>query len=318
MKLTPGGAAPRSSSASAPPSHISTRVACVDYWAGAGSRTARLGRAPPARAPPGPEPLSGSSTTTRHPPGCPARRRAWGAGTPRSAMSCGLASTVDSYCDAPTPRQGARCAAETRLPDAAPRHPTPLSLLAHGDAAKDLEILMLRHQLAVLRRQLPRPGLSPPIQPCSPRSASAAPRPLVLLPRQAPDAAALASAAGGRRLDLPASPTRTTLARHRCGAADCPPGQGEPLVGRPSHPGRAAPAWCAGLSHRDRYHAAAPQAGPRAAAERRHLAGVACQQDAGIVACDLLHRRYRLAAPTVGTVLHRIAHPTDPPGRGDR
>ena len=51
MNFTPGSAASRSSSASAPPSHISTRVACVDYWAGAGSRTARLGRAPPARRP---------------------------------------------------------------------------------------------------------------------------------------------------------------------------------------------------------------------------------------------------------------------------
>jgi putative transposase len=36
-----------------------------------------------------------------------------------------------------------------------------LTQLARGDATKDLEILVLRHQLTVLRRQTPRPRLEP-------------------------------------------------------------------------------------------------------------------------------------------------------------
>jgi hypothetical protein len=52
-----------------------------------------------------------------------------------------------------------------------------LVLLARGDAAKDLEILVLRHQLAVLRARPHDPGLNLPTALCSPPSAMRCPGP---------------------------------------------------------------------------------------------------------------------------------------------
>jgi hypothetical protein len=49
-----------------------------------------------------------------------------------------------------------------------------IQLLARGDAAKDLEILVLRHQLAV---RAPDPSSGPQTEPCSPRSAACYPGP---------------------------------------------------------------------------------------------------------------------------------------------
>jgi hypothetical protein len=60
-----------------------------------------------------------------------------------------------------------------------------LALLAHGDAAKDLEILVLRHQLSVLRRQIPRPRLEPADRALAAGRPHAAQVCVVLLPRQA-------------------------------------------------------------------------------------------------------------------------------------
>jgi hypothetical protein len=88
--------------------------------------------------------------------------------------------------------------------DKAPVYPAVLLvLLARGDAAKDLEILVLRHQLAVLRRQTHDPGSNLPTARCSPPSAALCPGPAGRASRQAGDAAVLAPAAGHRRLDPP-------------------------------------------------------------------------------------------------------------------
>jgi hypothetical protein len=75
------------------------------------------------------------------------------------------------------------------------------------------------------------PSWSQPTELCSLPSAASCPDHAGRVPRQAGDAAALASTAGRRRLDLPAPPHRPTIAGPGGAAADHPPGQGEPRWG---------------------------------------------------------------------------------------
>jgi hypothetical protein len=125
-----------------------------------------------------------------------------------------------------------------------------------------------------------------PTSRCAPR---AAPSPLVVLPRAARDVVALASAAGRRRVDLPALPDRPAAAEPRGTAADRPPRQRRTPTGatsparanvnrlacRPRRP-RSARRWAATGSAR------APR---RATSSWRVFLR---QQAAGIVACDCL------------------------------
>ena len=109
--------------------------------------------------------------------GTPPTRCSWAG--PRHACECrepchGVRSAPSRPADlavtarSPSPRPSpspqeviARGGPSTRLPDTRPR-PEWLSLLARSDAAKDAEILVLRHEIAVLRRHHPRPTLTWP------------------------------------------------------------------------------------------------------------------------------------------------------------
>jgi hypothetical protein len=187
-----------------------------------------------------------------------------------------------------------------------------LALLARSDRAKDAEILILRHQVAVLQRQVEDPRLS-----WADRAVLAA------LARLLPGRQL-------RQLRLIVSPRtllrwHASLVRRKWTYPRRPPGRprtasairdlapeiarDNPSWGYPAHPGRAGRAGPQGGAV-DRL--ADPQGRghrPRAHTVRALLAGVlesASQDDPD---GRLLSRRYRPHAPPVRAVRHRARHP---------
>src|SRR5512132_18509 len=147
-----------------------------------------------------------------------------------------------------------------------------LALLARGDAAKDLEILVLRHQLIVLQRQTSRPKLEPADRALLAAISRVLPRDRWSCFFVTPES-------------LQRWHRRLVAGRWRA-AVDRPPGQGEPALGLPAHQGRATPAWCADLSDRHPHHPAPPRIRPGPAAHDHHVAGVPTPAGRRIVACD--------------------------------
>jgi hypothetical protein len=141
-------------------------------------------------------------------------------------------------------------------------------LLTRGDAAKDLEILVLRHQLTVLRRQTPRPRLEPADRALLAAASRVLPRacwscffvkPETLLRWH-------------RRLIAGA----WTYPRRRLGRPQLDE-DGQQLIvhlARENPRWGTTPPWHPDLGDHDPHDAAAPPAGPRATAGGHHLAGV--------------------------------------------
>jgi hypothetical protein len=189
-----------------------------------------------------------------------------------------------------------------------------LALLARDDAAKDLEILVLRHQLTVLRRQVPRPRLEPADRALLAAVSSALPRarwscflvtPSTLLRwnrRLVARAWTYPHRQTGRPpLDQEVRQLIVRLAREN------------PRWGYQRIKGRAAPAWRAGVGYRDPHDAAASPARSGAAACGHDVARVPPTAGRRNRSLRLLHRRHDLAATTLRAVLHRTRYQAGPP-----
>src|SRR6266540_1555536 len=171
-------------------------------------------------------------------------------------------------------------------------------LRRRSEREKEIEILLLRHQLRVLERQVARPQLTQ------------ADRALL-----AAFSRVLAPRLGCAPLDVSASTSRTPAdacgrARAR-GAARA----GEPELGLPAGPGRAGRArGQAGGEHGlDDSEGGGDRAGPEAA--RAELAGVPPSAGGEHLGVRLPHRRHALLETLLRLVLHRVGDSPRPTRR---
>jgi hypothetical protein len=114
-------------------------------------------------------------------------------------------------------------------------------LRRRSEREKEIEILLLRHQLRVLERQVARPELTPADRMVLVALSRVLPAPGVaeVGVRDAGDASALAPRAGRAPVDVSAQASRSACERRRDPCARRAARTGEPGVGLPADPGRA-------------------------------------------------------------------------------
>src|SRR5579875_2440823 len=177
-------------------------------------------------------------------------------------------------------------------------------LVLRTSDSKEIEILALRHELEILWRQQSRPPLEP-----ADRARENGALATVLRPTRDPPS--LAPTSGCSALDVPPSPP---TASHRRGArdADRADGLGQPDLGVPARPRRAARSRTPGRSEHDRQGAEGPRPRARPTAQLCQLVPVPPPTSHRHRGLRLVLGRHDLVAPALCPLLHPSRHVLHP------
>lgn len=173
-----------------------------------------------------------------------------------------------------------------------------------SEAVKALEVVVLRHELAILRRQTKRPTLTMVDRLfLAASSRGPATEGVVIVHHHATNAARMASPFGGETLDLP-TPRRTTANPARDSRPRTPFGSREPTVGIPTNCRRARGPWGDGLTNNGPYLVASRRTRTGRQTPRHDVACVHSDASTESARGGLCDGGHDLVATPVCAVLH--------------